>query len=147
MASQETFEKLVYEFQYLRGFSDSIQQRIEMINATVGEIQIATATLEGIGNEEPGSSMLVPIGGGSYVWAKLDNREKIIVGVGADVAVEKTIAAAKEDFQARILELEKAQTVLQKQFDEISTKMNGLQREIQKITQQPSGKTEDVRGP
>jgi hypothetical protein len=81
MANQENFEKLVYEFQYLRGVSDSIQQRIEMINATVGEIQIATATLEGISGEKPGSSMLVPIGGGSYVWAKLDDHEKIIVGV------------------------------------------------------------------
>lgn len=147
MASQENFEKLVYEFQYLRGIADNIQQRLEMITATVGEIQVATATLEGISSEEPGNSMLVPIGGGSYVWAKLDNREKIIVGVGADVAVEKTIVAAKEDFQARILELEKAQNVLQKQFEEISSKMSELQREIQRITQQQTGKTENVRGP
>ncbi len=146
MESQGTFEKLLYELQYLRDVAENFNERIELISATIREVQIATLTLEGISNEESGDSTLVPIGGGSYIRAKLDDREKVIISVGADIAVEKAVKEVKEDFQTRILELEKARTSIQQQLEEISTKMSGLQREIQKITQQPSEKT-DVRGP
>ena len=145
MQSDNKFGELVYELQFLRGVGESIQQRIGLINSTIAELQLAISTLEGISNEEPGVSMLVPIGGGSYVRAKLDDKEKLIIGIGADIAVEKNISTAKDDFQTRIIELEKVRLSLRQQLEETSLKTEEIQREIQKISK-TSGEAEDVRG-
>ena len=144
MQSNKALEKLIYEIQALRGVAESVQQRIGLLNATITEVQLAISTLEGVSEEGSSSSMLVPIGGGSYLRATLESSDKLIVGVGADVAVEKTIAECKEDFQSRILELENFRTSLKQQFDEISTKMSGLQREAQKVAQESRGETQNV---
>jgi len=146
MQIDETLEKLIYEFQFLKGIIENIQQRIDLVNATMAEMQVAISTFEGLSIEKVGSSMLVPIGGGSYVKTSLENLDKIVVGIGADVAVEKTLAEAKEDFQKRVFELEKADKSLQQQFDEASMKLSSLQREIQNKTQPTTEGTKDVRG-
>jgi len=144
--SDETLGKLVYEIQILRGIAESIQQRMDLVNTAITELRLAASTLEGIGSEESGNSLLVPIGGSSYIRARLDDKERLIVGIGADVAVEKTVGEAKEDFQARVLELEKVRISLQQQLEETLTKIDGVQREIQRVTQQKSGEAGDVRG-
>lgn len=144
MQSNETLGKLVYELQLVKGFVEIIQQRLGLIRAAISELQQATSTLEGIEKEELDGSILVPIGGGSHIRANLGDVKKLIVGIGADVAVEKTILEAKEGFQTRILELEKAGMSFQKQIDDASTKINGLQREIRRISETRE-KKEDVR--
>lgn len=144
MSGDEALEELIYELQYLREVSGNIQQRMGLVNATLDELQMAISTLEGIGSEGAGSAILVPVGGGSYVRAKLDDSERLIVGVGADVAVERTIAEAKEDFQSRILEFEKARASLQQQLNEVSTKMSEVQREAQKVAEQRRGEAKNV---
>ena len=135
MSGDEALEELIYELQYLRSVVENIQQRVSLIDATLDELRAAISTIEGIVNEESACSMLVPIGGGSYIRARLEDSEKLIVGVGADVALEKTVDGAKEDFQSRILELEKVRVSLQQQASEISTQMSTIQREAQKMAQ------------
>lgn len=146
MQRDESLEKLVYELQILRGFVENIHQRIDMINNVVVELRLATATLDGIESDGgEGSLTLIPIGGGSYIQAKLANVEKLIVGIGANVAVDKTFGEAKEHFQARILELEQVGASLKQQLDETTMRMDKTQREIRIITEQ-GGAANDVRG-
>jgi prefoldin alpha subunit len=146
MQRDESLEKLIYEFQFLRGMNESVQQRITLVNSAIMELNMANSTLDGVGNKDEEDSVLMPIGGGSYIRAKIDDRDKIIVGVGANVAVEKTVDQAKEDFQTRILELEKVRASLQTQLDESLSKADRLQREIRRITQQARGDAQNVRG-
>ena len=54
------------------------------------------------------------------------------------------LAEAKEEFQSRILEFEKARASLKQQFDNISTNMNQIQREVQKLAQQTRGEAKNV---
>lgn len=147
MQSDEQLNELIYEYQLLRGVVESIQQRIGLIDAAITELQIANSTLEGFSDEKEKNSMLVPIGGGSYIRARLDDSEKLIVGIGADVAVEKTFNDARESYRIRILEFEKARTSIQQQFEEASQRLSSVQGELQKLTQQSRGEAENVRGP
>ena len=143
MESDEAVNKLIYELQVLRNVGEDLQQRIGFVNAAISELKMAASTLEGLG--EVAEDMLVPIGGGSYVRAKLVDRERLIVGIGSDTAVEKTVAEAREDFNVRVLELEKARSSLQGQFDEASARVDVVQRELRKLTQvgQTTGEASD----
>ena len=58
--------------------------------------------------------------------------------------MEKTVTESKEDFQSRVLELEKARESLKQQFDDLSTRIMSIQREVQKIAQQTRGDAENV---
>lgn len=145
MQSDESLNKLIYEHQALKGAVEGIQQRLSLVGSAMAELQLAIATLEGLHGEKE-SSLLVPVGGSSYIRVRVEDSEKLIVGVGADVAVEKTIEEAKVDFQTRVSELEKVRESLEKQFDEASTRLDSVQRGVQKLMDQRGGEAGDVRG-
>jgi prefoldin alpha subunit len=90
-----------------------------MTNAALAELRVSTMTLEGLEKEKKGSQLFVPIGGGSYVKAKLETSEKVVFGVGADVAVEKSVKEAKEELETRIAEFEKTREALGQQFNQV----------------------------
>jgi prefoldin alpha subunit len=81
-------------------------------------------TLEDIEKEKEDAELLVPIGGSSYVKAKLANPDKVVVGLGAGVSVEKTLQEAKAIVNERLDELEKALASAQQQFAQVANRIN-----------------------
>ena len=141
---EEMLRKLILELQILERTGNSLQTRIGYINAAITEIQIANETLNGLKNEQIGTQLLIPIGGGSFIQAKVDNTNKIIVGIGANVSTEKDVTSAQEEIATRILELEKARTAVQKQLDDVVAQINRTQNQIRGMTRQQSEGTKDV---
>ena len=134
--NEDVLRRLVLDLQILQETADTIQSRIGLTNAAINELQIAYNTLEGIKKEKKGSSLLMPIGGGSYVKSKLEDSKKLIVGIGANVAVEKNMGEAQEAFQTRLLRLEKVRDSLQQQLDEIVTKITNTRTQFQTLSEQ-----------
>lgn len=132
---EETIRRLVMELQILQGTGESIQTRIGLTNAAIKELQIATYTIEGLKNERKGSSLLVPIGGGSYVKAKVEDSERLIVGIGANIATEKSIDDGQKGFQTRVLQLEKVGNSLQQQLEEIVTRITKTRNQLQILSE------------
>jgi prefoldin alpha subunit len=109
---------------YLEQTAEALQQRISMVNAAITDLTYANATLDGIEKEKENAEMLVPIGGSSYVKVKLTDSNKIIVGMGAGVSVEKTLAEAKVTLKERLDDLEKTMNSAQQQFSQIAERIN-----------------------
>lgn len=135
-ANEDVLRRLVVELQILQETAESIQSRIGLTNAAINEVQIAYNTLEGIKKEKRGSSLLIPIGGGSYVKSKLDDSNTLIVGIGANVAVEKNVDEAQEAFQTRLVRFEKVRNSLQQQLEEIATKITNTRTQFQTLSEQ-----------
>ena len=57
-------------------------------------------------NEKPESETLVPIGMGTYIPTKISSTQKIVLNIGAGIAVEKDFASAINYLEARIKEVE-----------------------------------------
>jgi prefoldin alpha subunit len=114
---------LALESRYLEETVEEIQSRINMTHAALTELKVSSLTLEGLEKEKKGTELFVPIGGGSYVKAKLETSKKVVVGVGADVAVEKTVKEAKEELETRIAELEKTREGLGQQLNQVYGRM------------------------
>ena len=104
--SEEELRRLSMEMRYLEQTADALQQRINMVNAAITDISYANMTLDGIEKEKENSELLVPIGGSSYVKVKLADPNKVIIGMGAGVSIEKTLAEAKAALKERLDELE-----------------------------------------
>ncbi|MEM3609085.1 MAG: prefoldin subunit alpha, partial [Candidatus Bathyarchaeia archaeon] len=88
-SEEEELRRLSVELRFLEQTAEAIQSRINMVNAAITDLTYASMTLEGLEKEKENSEILVPIGGNSYIKAKLENPDKIIVGMGAGISVEK----------------------------------------------------------
>ena len=122
--AEEELRRLSYEMRYLEQTAEALQQRISMVNAAITDITYANATLDGIEKEKENAEMLVPIGGSSYVKVKLADANKIIVGMGSGVSIEKSLPDAKATLKERLDELEKTMTSAQQQFSQIAERIN-----------------------
>lgn len=134
---EETFKRLVVELNLLEEASNEFQTRLNIIDTGLAEMRLAASSLEGLKSEAKGSSIFVPIGGGSYVKAEVSDVENIIVGVGAGVVVEKTIKEATESVGKKLAELEGLRQSVQKQLlqvlqrmEEVRTKINDLSSKL-----------------
>src|SRR4030043_749217 len=105
--AEEELRRLSVEMRYLEQTAEALQQRIGMVNAAITDLTYANATLDGVESEKENAEMLVPIGGSSYIKVKLADSNKIIVGMGAGVSVEKSLAEAKVTLKERLDDLEK----------------------------------------
>ncbi|MGF3521646.1 MAG: prefoldin subunit alpha [Candidatus Bathyarchaeia archaeon] len=121
---EEELRKLSVELQYYEQAAEALQQRLTMMNAAMTDLTYANMTLESIEKEKENAELLVPIGGSSYVKVKLADSNKVVVGLGAGVSVEKTLPEAKEVVKERIEELEKARIAGQQQLSQIVEKIN-----------------------
>jgi prefoldin alpha subunit len=122
--NEEEFRRLNMELRLLEQTAETLQSRMNMINAAGTDLRYAQTTLEGLDKENEKSELLVPIGGTSYIRARLDNPNQVIVGMGAGVSVEKTRQEAKEIIKKRLEDLEKARASVQQQFAQVAEKIN-----------------------
>ncbi|MCK4320262.1 prefoldin subunit alpha, partial [Candidatus Bathyarchaeota archaeon] len=134
------FRRLAVELRILEGTAEALQSRINLVNAALTELRVANMTLEGVGKEKKNTSLFVPIGGGSYVKAKLESADKMIVGIGANIAVERTIKVAKESMGNRIADLEKTRKSLQQQITQVIGRIQNNRSQLQELTAKLSEK-------
>jgi prefoldin alpha subunit len=93
---------------YLNEYGQQIEiltQQLSMIEQQRLEAAAAIETLRALMENEDGA-VLLPIGGGAYLRAKVLDAGHVLVNIGADVSVERATAEAVEYLQDRITELE-----------------------------------------
>jgi prefoldin alpha subunit len=125
---------MVLESQFLEETAKELQSRVNMTNAVITELRVSSMTLEGLEKEKKAAQLFVPIGGGSYVKARLETAKKVVVGIGADVAVERTVKEAKEELEVRIAELEKTREALGQQFNQVVGRIQENRGKMEEVT-------------
>jgi prefoldin alpha subunit len=122
--SEEELRRISVELRMLEQTAEALQSRLNMINAVATDLTYASTTLESLDKEKENTELLVPIGGTSYIRARLDNPDKVIVGMGAGVSVEKTREEAKDIIKKRLEDLDKTRMSMQQQFSQVARKTN-----------------------
>ena len=126
--------RLAVELRILEGTAEALQSRINLVNAAFAELNMAKRTLEGVGKENPDAPVFVPIGGGSYIKAKITDVDKVVYGVGAGVAIEKSLEEAKRGVDERISELERTRKSLEQQLSQVISRIQENQDRLQELT-------------
>lgn len=130
---EDELRRLSVEMQYLEQTADTLQQRLSMLNAAITDLSYANITIEGLEKEKENADMLVPIGGSSYVKMKLASTDKVILGIGSGVSIEKTLPEAKTMLKERLDELEKSSDAAQQQFAQIAERINTGRTRLQTL--------------
>jgi len=122
--SEEELRRITVELRRLEQTAEVLQSRMNMINAVTTDLTYANMTLEGLKKEKENSELLVPVGGTSYIRAKLEDTNKVIVGIGGGVSTEKTWQEAEDIIKKRLEGLRRTSSAIQHQFAEVAEKIN-----------------------
>jgi len=134
-ADEQELQGLMVELRILEGTMESLRSRLNLVAATLNDLNLASMTLEGIGKEKVDASIYVPIGGGSSIKARLESTDKIIYGVGAGVSIEKTIEEVKESASNRISQLNKTRQSLEHQLSQVLKKADEDQNRLRELSE------------
>ncbi len=121
--SDEELRQLTVEMRFLEQAAETLQERLTMLNAAITDLSFANLTLEGVEKEKEDAEILSPIGAGSYVKMKLASHDKVVVGIGAGVSIEKSLEEAKAMLKGRFDELQKSAVAAQQQFSQIAERI------------------------
>jgi prefoldin alpha subunit len=130
---EEELRKLSVEMRFLEQTAETLQQRMSMLNAAMTDLSYANMTLDGVEKEKENADLLVPIGGGSYLKMKLASSDKVVLGIGAGVSVEKQLPEAKVMLKERLDELEKSAVAAQQQFAQIADRINSGRNRLETL--------------
>jgi prefoldin alpha subunit len=132
-SNEDEARKLSMQLRYFEQTAESLQQRLSMLNAALTDLTYANMTLENIEKEKENAEMLVPIGGSSYIAVKLADANKVIVGLGAGVSMEKTVPEAKAIVKERLEDLQKTQTSMQQQLTRIAERIQSDRNRLETL--------------
>ena len=130
---EEELRRLLVETELIESTLGTLRARLELLNAGLTESRLAVQALTAIKSEKKDVETLVPIGAGSYIRARLDDVEKVVVGVGAEVSVEKTLDEALENLEQQVSQLEKSRAALEQQWVQASAALEEDRRKIAEI--------------
>lgn len=117
--------------------------QLEMLENGRMEALAAIETLEAMLSAEDGV-VLLQIGGGASVRAKVLEPDKILLSIGAEVVVERPNKEAVEFLKERIMEMEASQKKVAETLDRLRSQMNEINKRLESGYQQASAAGQDL---
>ncbi|MGH1567564.1 MAG: prefoldin subunit alpha [Nitrosopumilus sp.] len=103
--SEEQAQQLMQQMQMLETYFSDLSQREGTFLNVLREAAAAIESIQSL-SQKSESETLVPIGMGTYIPTKISSSNKIILNIGAGVALEKDFPSAINYLEARIKEIE-----------------------------------------
>ena len=142
--SEEQAQQLMQQMQQLETYFSDLSQREGTFLNILREATAAIGSIKSL-SQKPESDTLVPIGMGTYVPTKILPNNKIILNIGAGIAVEKDFPSAINYLEARLKEVEIAlqDTAAKKQdasarLEQGKAQMNEMMQSMQQPPQPPT---------
>ncbi|HNR58199.1 MAG TPA: prefoldin subunit alpha [Methanothrix sp.] len=114
-------------YQQHQAEAEAIVQQLGLFQLSIEGCEKALKAVEAMEAAEDGQDMLVPIGQGSFIHARLASKEKVVVGVGAGVSIEKSAKDAKDALSQRKAQLLEASAKLNQTLSRIEAEMGKIQ--------------------
>ena len=116
--------------------------QLELLENGRMEALAAIEALEGMLVSDDGT-VLLQIGGGASVKAKVIEPEKIFLSIGAEVVVERSNKEAVEFLKERIMEMEASQKKVSETLDRLRSQMNEINKRLESGYQQTVAAEQD----
>ena len=138
-ATEQRINEMVQQSRMFEAYMNDVMTRQITVNRLMEEARLASTTIQNITSESEVES-LMPVGSGVYVKTMVPPIKKLMVNLGAGVAVEKSREDALNYVESRIKEYEVAARQLEAQRQELAMRMDQLQSQINQMiraAQQP----------
>jgi len=127
---QREAETLQYYLKEYGQQAEVFANQLELMDNGRMEALAAIESLQALVEGGDGT-VLLQIGGGASLRAKIVEPDKVLLNIGSDVIVEKPNAAAVEYLKDRITELEASQKKVAEALDKLRNQMNEIAKRLE----------------
>ncbi|ALT69898.1 prefoldin subunit alpha [Methanobrevibacter millerae] len=132
MEDQQKMNELINEINAYNQQADLIRQQIELIQASIGEVDALSNTLDDL-NGEKSVEAFVPVGAGSFIKGELKDTDEIIISIGAGYAIKKDAEGAKKIIAGQKKDLEDSLDKMLANLQQVTDILANLQGQAQQI--------------
>jgi prefoldin alpha subunit len=133
--NEQELRQAMSTLELFRAQLESIAENQQLIQISLEELGRARETLNQFQKAKEGDELLVPIGGNSFVFAKVATNAKAIVGIGTGISVEKSMDEAIKTMDDRSKELLDTMKKLNDRRLAIEEQANVLSQAVQQEVQ------------
>ena len=130
---REELQALMMEAEQYKRQMDSIRGQMQILETTMEELRGSLNALLALEENKAGTEILVSIGSGSFIRAKLLETEKVIVGVGSSLSLEKSVPEARKFFEDRVKQAGAAQEKMRAAAAETTEAIQALDDEYRHL--------------
>jgi len=132
--SEEKAQQLLYQMQMLETYLADLTQKESTLFNILREAASAIESIKTI-NEKPESETLIPMGMGTFMKAKITNKDKVILNVGSGTAIEKDRDSTINYIESRIKEMEVALKDNSAQKQQVVARLEQGKQEMNRLMQ------------
>ncbi|MBD3203393.1 prefoldin subunit alpha [Candidatus Woesearchaeota archaeon] len=122
-------QELLVELRQLDQQIKHIQNHVENVDNQIAEFSGIKKALEDFANLKKGAEIKVPIANGIFIDAELKNVKDLLVNVGANVSVKKTVPQVKEMMEEQEHDLAAFRSNLVLQLQEMIARAEEIQEQ------------------
>ena len=130
MTNEEESQRKYLEYQFLMQHTQQLGQQIQQIRSHLTELESLNENISEMGNTKENDEILIPLGSGIFTKGKLSKDKNVIMNVGSDVLVTKSIPDAKKLIEEQADELKKFVVDLENQLSLLTSNMRIMEENI-----------------
>ena len=130
--SEEQAQQLLYQMQMLEGYLSELSQKETTIVSVIREASSAIQSLKTIDNKTDNET-LTPVGLGTFIKTKVVPNEKLILNIGAGIAVEKDKDSAINFLELRLKDMQVALQETSNQKQQIAASLEQGKQQMEQM--------------
>ena len=135
--SEDQAQQLLYQMQMLESYFAELTQKENTLMSVLRDTKSAIDSLKEM-NEKKEYNTLTPLGMGTFVKSKISSEDKIVLNVGAGIAIEKDKDSAINFLESRIKEIEIALQESMGQKQNIAAQLEQGKAEMNRLAESVS---------
>lgn len=129
--SQQELQTAVATLEYYREQLEGLARQDELLQAALEEHFQARESAERYRNAERGTEILVPIGGGAYLFGQVADPTQAIVSAGTGVHLRRSLEEVRAHLDTRIGELNETRKRLLERLTQMQAAFTELNKQLQ----------------
>jgi len=134
MENKEKLQEQYLKLQFLHEQIKEIEKQTQLFNNQVVELSLTMQNLNDFKNIKQGTEILVPVNQGIYAKAELKNNKDLLVNVGSNVSVKKSIEDTKKLINNQIEEIKKLQEQMVLNLQKLTLQASSIEKEINELS-------------
>ena len=135
-SSQEKVNQLAYDMRVREEQVKGLNDNLRLLSLQLDELNKTIETVKHVKEQTAGDDMLVPLGAGVFVKAKITDVSTLTLELGAKIMAERKPEAISKLLENQKKQTEDARKVLEEQLNSTIQRAQTVQKELEGLLQQ-----------
>ena|SRR3989344_1989539 len=133
---EENFKEKYFEYQMLVQQLQQLQQNSNALDKHINDLVILQNNLGTISETKKDNETLIPLGSGIFLKGELKENSKVIMNVGSNVAVEKSVDDAQNTVASQLKEVSNVLDQIKEEINNTTESLKLLEKEFEETREE-----------